>query len=200
VVIPSWIFEFVLFRLLDTDLSARIVTVSCAQWRPIVSWYKYAPCHPGGQLGFLDGRVHMHIHTHVFRWRAAREREWARTRSHSRAGQARMYCIYIMYVCMCAYVKILHNGILHNGLCPSRSWKEMKNEALLSTAPRRSVSFRCGVRACVLAYVLLTRVFLYTPFCVSSSSVISVLNFCVKTCISVLALHARIPLVGRVLR
>jgi len=126
------------------------------------------------------------------------ESEHARVRTVAPAKRVCIAYILCMYVCMCAYVKILHNGILHNGLCPSRSWKEMKNEALLSTAPRRSVSFRCGVRACVLAYVLLTRVFLYTPFCVSSSSVISVLNFCVKTCIS--ALHARIPLVGRVLR
>lgn len=33
---------------------------------------------------------------------------------------------------------ILHNGILHNGLCPPRSRKEMKNEALLSPRSPRS--------------------------------------------------------------
>lgn len=84
--------------------------------------------------------------TRVFRWRAAREREWAHERAFAQSRWARVYCIYA-----CAYVKILYNGILHNGLCPSRSWKEMKNEAFLSAAPRRFLF--AGVHARLRAYV-----------------------------------------------
>lgn len=114
--------------------------------------------------------------TRVFRWRAAwDESEHARVRT---IAPTRCICtIYIhicirmcMYVCicmcMCAYVKILYNGILHNSLCPSRSWKEMKNEALLTAG---SFSLAC-VRACwtrarvcpsnVLSY---THLFAFSP-------------------------------------
>lgn len=94
----------------------------------------------------------------------ANESEHARVRT---VAPARRICIVYIYMCVCAYVKILHNGILHNGLCPSRSWKEMKNEALLSAG---SFSLAC-VRACILAcgraYVLQTcspiHTFLFSP-------------------------------------